>query len=101
MTNKDYEIIMGYFNGKHIDREGLEKSCDFDNLTMTKDVTTDITKLLSDEGYKKSESQNAIKQFVGFVKSRSGSGEITWDGLIKDLKNLELAESEFGIRVQI
>lgn len=52
MTNKDYEIIMGYFNGKHIDREGLEKSCDFDNLTMTKDVTTDITKLLSDEGYK-------------------------------------------------
>ena len=23
MTNKDYEIIMGYFNGKHIDREGL------------------------------------------------------------------------------
>lgn len=55
MTNKDYEIIMGYFNGKHIDREGLEKSCDFDNLTMTKDVTTEITKLLSDEGYKKSE----------------------------------------------
>ena len=39
MTNKDYEIIMGYFNGKHIDREGLEKSCDFDNLKMTKDVT--------------------------------------------------------------
>ena len=34
--NKDYGIIMGYFNRKNFDRERLEKSCDFDNLTMTK-----------------------------------------------------------------
>lgn len=100
MMNKDYEIIMGYFNRKNFDRERLEKSCDFDNLTMTKEIATDITKLLADEGYKKSESQSAIRQFVRFVKSRSGSGEITWEGLIKDLKNLDLAESKFGIRAQ-
>ncbi len=100
MTNKEYGIIMGYFDKKHVNREELEKSCDFDNLTMTKDVATDISKLLSDEGYKKSESQKAISQFVRFVKSRSGTGEITWDVLIKDLKNLDLEYSEFGIRAQ-
>ena len=35
MTNKEYGIIMGYFDRKHVNREELEKSCDFDNLTMT------------------------------------------------------------------
>ena len=29
--NKDYGIIMGYFNRKNFDRERLEKSCDFEN----------------------------------------------------------------------
>ena len=46
------------------------------------------------------EAENAIENFVRFVKSRSGSGEITWDELTKRLNDLYLDDSEFGIRVQ-
>lgn len=65
MTNKEYGIIMGYFDRKHVNREELEKSCDFDNLTMTKDVATDITKLLSDEGYKNLNHRRLLASLLG------------------------------------
>lgn len=63
--NKDYGIIMGYFNRKNFDRERLEKSCDFDNLTMTKDITKDITKLLADEGYKNLNHRVLLDSLLG------------------------------------
>lgn len=100
MTRQDYIIIMGYFNAKKMDRKELETALDFDNLTMREDVKKNVAKSLSDAGYKKSEAENAIKEYVCYVKSRSGSGEITWDELIKRLNDLCLDDSEFGIRVQ-
>lgn len=100
MRKQDYEIIMNYYNTKKMDRLALEETMDFENLTMSKDVARDVSKLLTEAGYKKSETERAIKNFVYFVKSRSGSGEITWDEFIAKLKELYLEDSEFGIRVQ-
>ena len=34
MKKQAYEIIMRYFNTEHIDRVVLEKSLDFENLTI-------------------------------------------------------------------
>lgn len=101
MTQRDYEIIMGYFNKKGMSREQLNKAMDFENLTMQKEVAKDISKLLTEAGYKKSEKENAMTEFVRFVKGRSGSGEITWDEFVERLERLELDYSETGIRVQI
>lgn len=100
MTKQDYEVIMGYFNGKKMDREALEATMDFEALSMSNDVTKEISKLLMDAGYKKSEAERAIKNFVRYVKSRSGKGKITWDEFIAKLKELELEDSDFGIRIQ-
>lgn len=102
MKKQAYEIIMRYFNTEHIDRVELEKSLDFENLTMTEQIETDIKKQLVDAGYSKKEAQNSIREFIRFVKDRSGSGEITWEDFINKLKDLEdwFAESDFGIRVQ-
>ena len=41
-----------------------------------------------------------LRNYVRFVKNRSGSGEITWDDFLKQLDKLYLEDSEFGIRVQ-
>lgn len=97
-----HEIIMGYFNTEHIDRVDLEKLLDFENLTMTEQIETDIKKQLVDAGYSKEEAQKFIREFIRFVKNRSESGEITWEDFINKLKDLEdwFAESDFGIRVQ-
>ena len=102
MRKQAYEIIIRYFNTEHIGRVDLEKSLDFENLTMTEQIETDIKKQLVDAGYNKEETQNSIREFIRFVKDRSGSGEITWEDFIKKLKDLEdwFAESDFGIRVQ-
>lgn len=40
MKKQAYEIIMRYFNTEHIDRVELEKSLDFENLTMTEQIET-------------------------------------------------------------
>lgn len=100
MTNKEYSIIMGYFNGKKVSRIELEKLMDFENLTMEANTASEISKLLKESPEVESDPQRAIKNFVRFVRERSGSGEITWDELISRLKELELEYSEFGIRVQ-
>lgn len=100
MTRQDYEVIMGYFNGKKMDRIALEVTMDFENLSMSNDVAKEVSKLLMDAGYKKSEAERAIKNFVRYVKSRSGKGKITWEEFIAKLKELELEDSDFGIRVQ-
>lgn len=100
MTKQDYEIIMEYYNAKKMDRLALEETMDFENLTMTKEVAEDVSKLLVEAGYEKSEVKGAIKSFVYFVKSRSGSGEITWDEFVAKLNELCLEDSDFGIRVQ-
>lgn len=100
MRKQDYEIIMGYFNSKKMDRVVLEATMDYENLTMTKEVAEDISKLFVEAGYEKSEVKGAIKSFVYFVKSRSGSGEITWDEFVTKLNELCLEDSDFGIRVQ-
>ena len=100
MRKQDYEIIMGYFNSKKMDRTALEATMDFDTLTMSKDVAKDVSKLLVDAGYKKADAEKAMKNFVRYVKSRSGSGEITWEEFVAKLKVLYLEDSEFGIRVQ-
>lgn len=100
MRKQDYEIIMEYYNAKKMDRTALEATMDFENLTMHEDVAKDISKLLVKAGYKKTEKERAIKNFVHFVKERSGSGEITWDEFVTKLKELCLEDSEFGIRVQ-
>lgn len=100
MTNKEYSIIMEYFNKRGILREELEKLLDFDNLTMGTNVVSEISKLLKESPEVESDPQRVIKNFVRFVRERSGSGEITWDELISGLKEVEPEYSDFGIRVQ-
>ncbi len=100
MTNKEYSIIMGYFNSKKLSRAELEKLLDFENLTMESSVASEISKLLKESPEVESDPQRVIENFVLFVRERSGSGEITWDELISRLKELELEYSDFGIRVQ-
>ena len=100
MTRKEHSIIMGYFNNKKVSREELEKLLDFENLTMETDTASEISKLLKETPEVESDPQRVIKDFVHFVRERSGSGEITWDELILRLKELELEYSDFGIRVQ-
>lgn len=100
MTNKEHSIIMGYFNGKKVSREELEKLLDFENLTMESNTASEISKLLKESPEVESDPERVIKNFVHFVRERSGSGEITWDELISRLKELELEYSDFGIRVQ-
>lgn len=100
MTNKEHSIIMGYFNDKKVSREELEKLLNFENLTMEANTASEISKLLKGSPEVDSDPQRVIKNFVRFVRERSGSGEITWDELISRLKELELEYSDFGIRVQ-
>lgn len=100
MTNKEYSIIMGYFNNKKLSREELEKLLDFENLTMESNTASEISMLLKESPEVESDPQRAIKNFVRFIRERSGSGEITWNEFISRLKELELEYSDFGIRVQ-
>lgn len=100
MTNKEYSIIMGYFNDKKVSREELEKLLDIENLTMESNTASEISVLLKESPEAESDPQRAIKNFVRFVRERSGSGEITWNEFISRLKELELEYSDFGIRVQ-
>lgn len=100
MTKKEYSIIMEYFNKKGVSREELEKLLDFDNLTMEANTSSEISKLFKESPEIETDPERAIKNFVRFVRERSGSGEITWDEFISRLKELELEYSDFGIRVQ-
>lgn len=100
MTSKEHSIIMGYFNDKKLSREELEKLLDFENLTMEANTASEVSKLLKESLEVESDPQRVIKNFVLFVRERSGSGEITWDEFISRLKELELEYSDFGIRVQ-
>lgn len=100
MTSKEHSIIMGYFNNKKVSRVELEKLLDFENLTMEANTASEISKLLKESLEVESDPQKVIRNFVCFVRDRSGSGEITWDELISRLKELELEYSDFGIRVQ-
>lgn len=98
MTNKQITTITGYFDKKGMDRKQLEAVLDFDNLTMDEKYVPEIMELLKagdDEV-----GENIIRNYVCFVKNRSGSGEITWDEFIVRLKDLYLEDSDFGIRVQ-
>lgn len=98
MTNKQINTINSYFDSKHMDRKQLEEVLDFDNLTMDEKYIPEIMELLktgSDEV-----GENVIKNYVRFVKQRSGTGEITWEELLTRLKDLSLEYSSFGIRVQ-
>lgn len=98
MTGKQINTINGYFSNKHMDRKQLEAVLDFDNLTMDEKYIPEIMELLKSEDDEVGE--NIIKNYVRFVKGRSGSGEITWEEFISRLKDLELEYSDFGIRVQ-
>lgn len=100
MTSKEHSVIMGYFNDKKVSREELEKLLDFGNLTMESNTASEISKLLKESIEVESDPKRVIKNFVRFVRERSGSGEITWDEFILRLKELELEDSDFGIRVQ-
>lgn len=98
MTNKQINTINSYFNRKHMDRKQLEAVLDFNNLTMDAKYIPEIMELLkADEN---EVGENVIKDYVRFVKQRSGTGEITWEELIARLKDLSLEYSSFGIRVQ-
>lgn len=98
MTNKQINTINRYFDSKHMDRKQLEEVLDFDNLTMDEIYISEIRELLkSDEN---ESGENIIKGYVHFVKSRSGSGVITWDEFMTRLDVLALEYSDFGIRVQ-
>lgn len=100
MTNKEYSVIMRYFNDKKVSREELEKLLDFENLTMESNTASEISELLKESPEVEADSQEVIRNFVHFVRERSGSGEITWDEFISRLKELELEYSDFGIRLQ-
>lgn len=98
MTNRQINTINNYFDRKHMDRKQLEAVLDFDNLTMDEKYIPEIMELLKvDEN---EVGENIIKDYVRFVKQRSGTGEITWEELIARLKDLSLEYSSFGIRVQ-
>lgn len=98
MTSKQIMTITGYFDKKGMDRKQLESVLDFDNLTMDEKYIPEIMELLKSGDDEVGE--NIIRNYVHFVKERSGSGEITWDELVKRLKDLYLEDSDFGIRVQ-
>ena len=98
MTNRQINAINGYFNSKHMDRKQLEEALDFENLTMDKKYIPEIMELL--KAGKDEVGENVIRNFVRFVKERSGSGEITWDELVARLNGLSLDLSDLGIRVQ-
>ena len=98
MTNKQIMTITGYFDKKGMGRKQLEAVLDFDNLTMDEKYIPEIMELLKSGDDEVGE--NIIRNYVRFVKERSGSGEITYDELIKKLKDLCLEDSDFGIRVQ-
>lgn len=98
MTGKQISTINRYFDDKHMDRQQLEAVLDFDNLTMDEKYISEIMELL--KSGEDEVGENIIKNYVRFVKERSGSGEITWNELISRLKELELECSDFGIRVQ-
>lgn len=98
MTGNQINTINGYFDSKHMDREQLEAALDFENLTMDKEYIPEIMELL--KAGEDEVGEHVIRNYVLFVKGRSGSGEITWDGLISRLKELEPECSDFGIRVQ-
>lgn len=98
MTNKQINTINGYFNSKNMDRKQLEAVLDFDNLTIDEKYIPEIMELL--KSGEDEVGENVIKNYVRFVRERSGSGEITWDELISRLKELKLEYSDFGIRVQ-
>lgn len=100
MTNKEHSIIMGYFNSKKLSRAELEELLDFENLTMEANTASEISKRLKESPEVESDPKRVIKNFVRFVRERSGSGEITWNEFISRLKELELEYSDFGIRVQ-
>ena len=100
MINKEYSIIMGYFNSKKLSRAELEGLLDFENLTIESSAASEISKLLKESPEVESDPQRVIENFVLFVRERSGSGGITWDEFISRLKELELEYSDFGIRVQ-
>lgn len=100
MTSKEHSIIMGYFNDKKLSREKLERLLDFENLTMEANTASEISKLLKESPEVEADPQRVIRNFVRFVRERSGSGEITWDEFISRLKELELEYSDFGIRLQ-
>lgn len=98
MTENQINTINRYFDSKHMDREQLEAALDFENLTMDKEYIPEIMELL--KAGEDEVGEHVIRNYVLFVKGRSGSGEITWDGLISRLKELEPEYSDFGIRVQ-
>lgn len=100
MTNKEYSVIMRYFNDKKVSREELEKLLDFENLTMESNTASEISELLKESPEGEADSQEVIRNFVHFVKERSRSGEITWEKLIEMLNELYLEDSACGIRVQ-
>lgn len=98
MTSKQIMTITGYFDKKGMDRKQLESVLDFDNLTMDEKYIPEIMELLKSGDDEVGE--NIIRNYVRFVKDRSGSGDITWDDFLKQLNKLYLEDSEFGIRVQ-
>lgn len=98
MTSKQIMAITGYFDKKGMGRKQLESVLDFDDLTMDEKYIPEIMELLKSGDDEVGE--NIIRNYVRFVKDRSGSGEITWDGFTKRLKDLYLEDSDFGIRVQ-
>ncbi len=98
MTGNQISTINRYFDSKHMDRKQLEAVLDFENLTMEKEYIPEIMELL--RAGKDEVGEHVIENYVRFVKSRSGSGEITWDELILRLQELEPEYSDFGIRVQ-
>lgn len=100
MTNKEYSVIMRYFNDKKVSREELEKLLDFENLTMESNTASEISELLKESPEVEADSQEVIRNFVHFVKERSRSGEITWEKLIEMLNELYLEDSACGIRIQ-
>lgn len=98
MTNNQINTINRYFDSKHMDRRQLEAVLDFDNLTMDEKYISEIRELFKSN--EDEAGEDIIKGYVCFVKSRSGSGVITWDEFMTRLDVLALEYSDFGIRVQ-
>lgn len=104
--------IVDIMDGKVDPRKEFNALFDFANETLRQDVYIECKKVLTTKIMKENpdylaeseEVQNCVNSgisyFIRWVKTRSESGNITWEDLRKRLHNIPWRETEFGIRIQ-
>lgn len=93
-------------------REEIESVFDFDKMTMREDMLLIAKKTVQekileansaftvDSDEVQDMTDSTINYCIKWYKHRLENGFITWDELMKRLQSIDLANSQFGIRVQ-